>query len=359
MTVVPATDGVDIQPNRIYVGTPGGCLTIHHGTLQRIEDHARPVRLPIDSFFQSLAADQKERAICIVLSGTGSDGTEGLKTIKGAAGMAMVQRSNSAKFAGMPSSAEATGLADYVLTPAEMPSQLIAYTSGPYFSRAGWVSGSSGSEQQSIFIDSESMRRLYDLLRTYTGHDFSGYKANTIRRRIERRMNVHQIIQPADYVRFLEQNPKEIELLFKELLISVTSFFRDSESWEAFASGPLSELMKLCGDGATLRAWVPGCATGEEVYTLAIVMRECGEKLKLRFNYQIFGTDLDSAAIEQARQGRFPVGIRAGVSPERLERYFTNENGTYFVRKEIREMAIFAPQNLINDPPFTKLDIIT
>jgi two-component system CheB/CheR fusion protein len=358
MTVVPASDGTEVQPNHVYVGTPGGSLKIHHGILRRIDDQARSVRLPIDSFFRSLAADQKERAICIVLSGTGSDGTAGLKSIKNAAGMAMVQRSNSAKFAGMPSSAEATGLADYVLAPAEMPAQLVAYSREPYCNRAGEATVTQQGDQP-IVIEGESMTRLFELLRQQTGHEFSGYKTNTIRRRIERRMNAHQIIQPADYVRFLEQNPQEIESLFKELLISVTSLFRDPESWKAFADGPLTKLMKLCGDNATLRAWVPGCATGEEVYSLAIVMHECAEKLKLRFNYQIFGTDLDSAAIEQARLGRFPLGIKADVSQERLERYFTNDNDTYRVRKEIREMAIFAPQNLINDPPFTKLNIIT
>lgn len=354
MSVVPASDGTEVKPNHVYVGTPGGYLAIHHGTLQRIEDQAAPFRLPIDSFFRSLAADQKERAVCIVLSGTGSDGTEGLKAIKGAAGIAIVQQSESAKFAGMPSSAEATGLADYVLAPAEMPARLIAYARGPYLKDAG-----SPRFEESMFFEAESMRRLLELLRTHTGHDFSGYKSNTIRRRIERRMSLHQIVKPEDYVHFLEQNAREIELLFKELLISVTSFFRDPASWEAFAGGPLTDVMNSSGDNATLRAWVPGCATGEEAYTLAIVMRERAERLKLRFNYQIFATDLDSAAIEIARLGRFPAGVSADVSPERLERFFTNDNGTYCVRKEIREMVIFATQNLINDPPFTKLNIIT
>ncbi len=358
MPVLKATDGTEVQPNHVYVGTPGAHLVIHDGALRRVKDETATIRLPIDSFFRSLAADQKEHAICIVLSGTGSDGTEGLKAIKAAAGMAMVQQSHSAKFAGMPSSAEATGLADYVLTPAEMPAQLVAYARGPYLSGAGAASGSRRAEQP-IVIEAESMRRLFESLRKHTGHDFSGYKANTIRRRIERRMNIHQIIKPKDYVFFLDQNPHEIELLFKELLISVTSFFRDPESWEALANGPLGEMMKSSGDGTTLRAWVPGCATGEEVYTLAIMMRECAEKLKMRLNYQIFGTDLDSAAVEAARLGRFPDGISADVSAQRLERYFTRDDGHFTVRKEIREMAIFAPQNLIKDPPFTKLDIIT
>ncbi len=363
MPVVAATNGIQLQPDHVYVGTPGGRLTIHDGILRRIEDHSQLDRLPIDSFFRSLAEDQKEYAICIVLSGTGSDGTLGLKAIKAGAGMAMVQLSQSAKFAGMPSSAEATGLSDYVMAPSEMPEQLIAYARGPFLSGTR-SSGNSSPAAQSLVIEAEPMARLLQLLRAHTGHDFSGYKVNTIRRRIERRMNIHQIAQPEEYVHFLERNPHEIELLFKELLISVTSFFRDPEAWQTLARGPLTQLMQSIRDNPTdgdktLRVWVPGCATGEEVYTLAIVMRECAEKLNLRFNYQIFGTDLDSAAIECARMGRFPAGISVDVSPERLERYFLHDDGHYSVRKEIREMAVFAPQNLIKDPPFTKLDIIT
>jgi len=358
MSVVAATDGIKLQPNHVYVNTPGGRMTIHDRTLRRMEDDAQSDRLPIDSFFRSLAQDQKEHAICIVLSGTGSDGTLGLKAIKAESGMAMVQLSHSAKYAGMPSSAEATGMADYVLPPSDMPEQLMAYARGPYLTGARPAGGSSPANQP-IVIEAEPMAKLIQLLRTHTGHDFSEYKVNTIRRRIERRMNMHQTSTPEDYVRFLEQNPREIKKLFKELLISVTGFFRDPASWEALANGPLTQLIKARGNDATLRAWVSGCATGEEVYTLAIVMRELAEKLGLRFNYQIFGTDLDSEAIETARLGRFPAGISADVSPERLDRFFTQDDGNYTVRKEVREMAIFAPQNLIKDPPFTKLDIIT
>jgi two-component system CheB/CheR fusion protein len=358
MPVVAANDGIKLQPNHVYVGTPGGHLTIHNGTLRRIDDSTRSIHLPIDSFFRSLAEDQKKHAICIVLSGTGSDGTLGLRAIKAESGMAMVQLPNSAKYAGMPASAEATGMADYVLHPADMPQQLVAYARGPYL-RSTPASGDSSPPVQPVVIEAEPMARLFQLLRSDTGHDFSGYKVNTIRRRVERRMNLHQITNPEDYVRFLQSNPHEIERLFKELLISVTNFFRDPESWEALAKGPLTQLMKSLGDDTTLRAWVPGCATGEEVYTLAIVMRECAEQLKLRVNYQVFGTDLDSAAVDLARLGRFPIGISSDVSPQRLDRFFLHDDGNYSVRKVVREMAIFAPQNLIKHPPFTNLDIIT
>lgn len=358
MTVVPVTDGSQVLPNHVYVGTPGGHLAIHDGTLRRIEDATQSIRFPIDSFFRSLAEDQKGHAICIVLSGTGSDGTLGLKAIKAESGMAMVQQSQSAKYASMPANAEATGLADYVLTPAEMPAQLVAYARGLFLSGAR-TRVNAAREAPSLVIAAEPMARLLQLLRTHTGHDFSGYKANTIQRRIERRMNIHQLSDPLAYVKLLEQDPHEISLLFKDLLISVTRFFRDPDAWTAFAAGPLPQLMRSLGDNATLRAWVPGCATGEEVYTLAMVLRECAEQLGMRLRYQIFGTDLDNAAVELARAGRFAAGIGMDVSPERLERFFTHDDGNYRVRKEIREMVIFAPQNLIKDPPFTKLDIIT
>lgn len=353
MPVAEAADGTRLQPNHVYVGPPGGHLAILNGTLHRMEANAESApRLPIDYFFRSLAEDQKERAVCIVLSGTGTDGTLGLKAIKGEAGMAMVQQSQSAKYAGMPSSAEGTGLADYVLPPARMPQQLVAYANGPY------LTGGTVAVEPPV-VPAEPMQKIFLLLRNRTGHDFSAYKANTIRRRIERRMNVHQITQPTEYVRYLQENAHEIDVLFKELLISVTSFFRDPEAWEALAKGPLADLLNSKPDDYTLRAWVPGCASGEEAFTLAIVLRECMENVKRHFDVQVFGTDLDSNAVDAARVGQFPNGIGVDVSPQRLERFFTRDDSTYRIRKEIREMTIFAPQNVIKDPPFTKLDILS
>ncbi|MCC7334181.1 MAG: hypothetical protein IT422_03760 [Pirellulaceae bacterium] len=358
MVVSEAVGGIRVVPNHVYVGTPGGHLAIINGTLQRMETGGdSSPRLPIDYFFRSLAADQKEHAICIVLSGTGTDGTLGLRAIKGATGMAIVQQSQSAKYAGMPSSAEATGLADYVLPPAEMPAKLVAYAQGPYL-RGDRFASESSDAALAVPIVLESIGKILVLLRDRLGHDFSGYKPNTIRRRIERRMNIHQLTDPRDYIRYLQANPHEIDALFKELLISVTSFFRDPQSWEMLAAKPLPELIGSRPDDTTLRAWVPGCATGEEVYTLAIVMRECAEQMERHFATQVFGTDLDSTAIESARRGCFPAGISNDVSSERLQRWFTQEENTFVLRREIREMAIFAPQNLIKDPPFTKLDII-
>jgi two-component system CheB/CheR fusion protein len=266
--------------------------------------------------------------------------------------MAMVQEPSSAKYAGMPASAQATGLADYVLIPPAMPKQLVAYAGGPYFAGRPFAG-------ETLPVADEPMQKIFLLLRNRTGHDFSAYKANTIRRRIQRRMNVHQINQPNQYVSYLQENVSEIDILFKELLISVTSFFRDPPSWDALAKGPLPQLLQSRPENYTLRAWVPGCASGEEVYSLAIVFRECMDKIKRHFDMQIFGTDLDNEAVDSARAGQFPNGIRVDVSPKRLERYFTKEDSVYRIRKEIREMAIFAPQKVIKDPPFTKLDLIS
>ncbi len=351
MPVVEAADGTKLQPNHVYVGPPGGHLAILGGTLHRMEADAKTApRLPIDYFFRSLAEDQKERAICIVLSGTGTDGTLGLKAIKGDSGMAMVQQPQSAKYAGMPSSAIATGLADYVLPPTAMPNRLIAYAKGPYLATA-----KADSEVPSV--PAEPMQKIFVLLRGRTGHDFSAYKSNTIHRRIERRMNVHQINNPNQYVRYLQENPHEIDVLFKELLISVTNFFRDAEAWSALGAH-LKKLLRSRPDNYTVRAWVPGCATGEEAFSLAIVLRECMDALNRHIDVQVFGTDLDADAIETARAGRYPEGIAVDVSPARLERYFTHDDGAYRIRKEIREMVVFAPQNVIRDPPFTKLDVL-
>ncbi len=352
MPVIEAAKGTKVEPNHVYVSPPGGRMAILHGTLHPMEISKKEAsKLPIDFFFRSLAEDQKERAICIILSGTGTDGTVGLKAIKAESGMVMVEQPHSAQYAGMPSSAIATGLADYVLSPAEMPKQLIAYAQGPY------LQGSAVAAEMPA-VPAEPMQKIFALLRSRTGHDFSAYKSNTLRRRIERRMNVHQIDKPNQYVRYLQENPHEIDILFKELLISVTNFFRDPEAWEAL--GPaLEELVKSRPENYTCRAWVPGCATGEEVYSLAIRLHTILENFKRHWEVQIFGTDLDTAAIEVARVGRYPDGIAVDVSQERLERYFHRDDSAYRIRKEIREMAIFAPQNVITDPPFTKLDLIS
>jgi two-component system, chemotaxis family, CheB/CheR fusion protein len=353
MSVIAARDGLRVAPNCVYVATAEGYLGVFDGTLHLMPfKDSGGARLPIDYFFRSLAEDQKERAVGIVLSGTGTDGTLGLKAIKGATGMVMAEDPASAKYSGMPQSAIATGLVDYVLPPGQLAAQLIAYAQGPYVAPIEPGPAADGALP-------EPMQKILIHLRSRTGQDFSVYKPSTIRRRIERRMNVHQLHGPQQYIQFLQENPHEFDLLFKELLIGVTSFFRDPEAFDFLAKTALPELLKARREDSPVRLWVPGCATGEEAYSLAMVLQECLDRLKLRLHVQIFATDLDTEAIEIARGGQYPDGIAGDVSQERLKRFFVKEDATYRVRKEIRELVIFAPQNLLKDPPFTKQDLIS
>jgi two-component system CheB/CheR fusion protein len=355
LSVVEAADGMKVKPNHIYTSPPGGYLAILGGTLHRMETgQAAAPHLPIDYFFRSLAEDQKDRAIAVILSGTGTDGTAGLQAIKNESGIVMAQEAASAKFAGMPESAIASGLVDHVLPPAGIVRQLVA---GP---RAG-TGGDGHPEHPGEAAESFAgpMGKMLVLLRSRTGHDFSAYKTSTIRRRIERRMNLNGITRPKDYVRYLEENPHEADLLFKELLISVTGFFRDPEAFEVLGRTVLPEWLQTRPDSGKLRIWVPGCASGEEAYSLAMLMSELTSAEQRHRKVQIFATDLDGDAINAARRGHYPGGIAANVSPRRLERFFTSEDGGWRIRKNIREMVVFAVQNVIKDPPFTKLDFIS
>ena len=352
MPVVEASDNLRVKPNCIYVAQPEGYLAMVNGKLQFMDcPDSSAVRLPIDYFFRSLAEDQREQAVGIILSGTASDGTLGVKAIKGATGMTMAQEPESAKYPGMPRSAIATGLVDYVLPAGQLPQRLVAYSKGPYLMPPGVAAAADAALP-------EPMPKIIVLLRNRTGHDFSSYKPNTIRRRIERRMNLHQLKGPEQYLRILQDNPHELDLLFKELLIGVTSFFRDPGAFEALGKA-LKKMLAARPDGAVVRVWVPGCATGEEAYSLAILLREGVERTKKRVTVQMFGTDLDSEAIDAARTGVYPDGIAVDVSRERLARFFTKEDSHYRLKKEIREMVVFAPQNVCKDPPFTKLDLIS
>ncbi len=351
MKLFQAEDGMKVKPNHVYVAPANRDLAILHGIIQLIEPvEAHGFRLPIDFFFKSLSADLGEKAICIILSGMASDGTAGLKTVKSELGMVMVQDPKSAKFDGMPTSAIKTGLADYMLPPEDMPEQLIKYTSQKV---RGFLTETSIDDGKIP----DTFQKIFILLRTHTGHDFSLYKKNTIYRRIERRMSICQLDNISDYIRLLQENPAEIENLFKELLIGVTNFFRDTESFEKLKT-ILLELVKNKPDNGHVRIWVPGCYTGEEAYSVAIILRECMNEVKKYLNVQIFATDLDSSAIEKARIGSYS-GIESDVDKERLIRFFSHDGNLYHIRKEIREMMIFAPQSIIKDPPFTKLDLIS
>ena len=354
MAVHQIIDGMEVHPNAVYVIPPNKDLGILNGILQLMNPaQPRGANLPIDSFFRSLAQDQGANAAGIVLSGTGTDGTLGVKAIKGEVGMVMVQDEESAKYDGMPRSAIATGLADYVLPPEKMPEQLTKYMMHASRTQAPRIVPVQGRI-------SNALQKIFVILRSRTNHDFSLYKKNTICRRIERRMNVHQIDDINDYVSYVQESDREAEILFKELLIGVTSFFRDPEAFDVLKTKALSKLLAGKAQDSTVRVWVPGCSSGEEAYSLAILLHECREKLTHHFNIQIFGTDIDEDAIQYARAGVYPASILADIGAARLKRNFMKQDdGLYQVKKIIREMLVFAPQNIIKDPPFTKLDLLS
>jgi chemotaxis methyl-accepting protein methylase len=353
MVVEQVKDHMAVQPNCVYVIPPNKDLSLLRGTLHLFEPATpRGLRLPIDFFFRSLAEDQCERSVGVILSGMGSDGMLGLRAIKESAGVALVQEPTSAKFDGMPRSAIDAGLADIVAPPEELYERLVAYF-GHAPSTAQLPAALNDKDQRGL-------DKIVILLRTHTGHDFSLYKKNTLYRRIERRMGLHQIDRIAHYVRYLQENAQERDLLFKELLIGVTSFFRDPAAWTELREQILPALLASRPDGGQLRAWAAGCSTGEEAYSLGIAFKEALVELSpvRPFSLQIFATDLDRDAIDKARQGVYPENIAADVSPERLHRFFIHEERGYRIGKEIREMVTLATQNLIMDPPFTKLDLL-
>jgi two-component system CheB/CheR fusion protein len=354
MKVIQVKNRTPVREDCVYVIPPNKDMSILHGVLHLLAPASpRGLRLPIDIFLRSLALDQQERSVGVILSGMGSDGTLGLRAIKEKAGVALVQEPATAKFDSMPRSAIDAGLADIVAPAGELPGKIFAYLQRkPLIVRTELVLE---DKTQS------ALEKVIVLLRDHTGNDFSLYKRNTLYRRIERRMGIHQITKMARYVRYLQENSQELDLLFKELLIGVTNFFRDPAVWEELRTQVIPALLASRSPGHALRAWVPGCSTGEEAYTLAMVFREAVEALKPKASFvlQIFATDLDRDAIDKARHGVFPPNITTDVSAERLKRFFTKEDHGYRVRREIREMVIFAPQNIIMDPPFTKLDLLS
>jgi two-component system CheB/CheR fusion protein len=353
MEVIRVKDRLKVKPNCVYVIPPNTSMSILNGALHLFEPvETRGLRLPVDFFFRSLAEDQQEHSIGIVLSGMGSDGTQGLLAIKEKSGIVLVQDPASAKFDAMPRSAIDTVLVDIVASANELPSKLIAYLEHTPI----------GKPSMDLEIkDKSALEKIIILLRADTGHDFSLYKKNTVYRRIERRMGIHQINKISGYVHFLQENPKELSILFKELLIGVTSFFRDPKVWENLKEKALPAMLANLLHGHELRAWVPGCSTGEEAYSLAIIFKEALEQIRPQtgISLQIFATDIDIDAIDKARKGVYRENIVADISPNRLSRFFVKADNGYRVNAEIREMIVFAPQNVTKDPPFTKMDIIS
>jgi two-component system CheB/CheR fusion protein len=352
MEVSQVRDGQDVEKDKVYIIPPNYDMALMHGKLHLMRPNApRGMRLPIDYFFRSLAQDQRERSICIVLSGTGTDGSLGLKVIKGEGGMCMAQDPESAKYDGMPRSAISTGLVDYVIPPEEMPENLIEYVKHAF-------AKDSEEDRISITTESQDLQKIFMLLRSQTGHDFTHYKKNTIVRRIERRMTLHKITYLSDYVDHLRRHPLELETLFKDLLIGVTNFFRDPEAFESLREQVIKPLIMKAEPKTPVRVWIPGCSTGEEVYTIGILfyeeMENAGKNLKL----QIFGTDIDKDAIESARRGQYPDNIAGDVPENYLRKYFERQDSAFVLSKRIKDVIVFAPQNVIDDPPFSKIDLI-
>ncbi len=353
MQVSQVKDCMIVRPNCVYVIPPNKTMSILKGVLHLHKPvEARGQRLPIDFFLYSLAEDRKELGVGLILSGMGSDGSLGIRAIKEKNGITMVQDPGSAKFDSMPRNAIDSVPVDIVSPPNELPRRLKEFLKRIPVLR---------TDPDIEIKDKSSLEKIVALLRTYTGNDFSLYKKNTVYRRIERRMIIHKIDKIASYVLFLNENPKEIEILFRELLIGVTDFFRDEVVWETLKETILPDIITKLEPGSILRAWVPGCSTGEEAYSLAIVFKEALEKINPHggFSLQIFATDLDNEAIEIARKGIFPASIADHVSPERLKRFFLQTEDGYFINTEIREKVVFAQHNIIMHPPFTKIDILS
>lgn len=352
MPVVEAQDQVKVAPGCVYIIPPNRDMAVFHGTLQlSVPKMPRGQRMPIDAFLRSLAEDQGENAIGVILSGTGTDGTQGLRAILGAGGVALVQDPATAKYDGMPVSAIQAGYVTHILPAEKMPEVL----------RTGVHARSIHPETSATTSPAavSGMNRILMALRTHTGHDFSLYKKNTIGRRIERRMSQHNIEDVEVYARYLKEHPAELQILFKELLINVTSFFRDPEAFDFLKQDILPKLLADKPAGYAFRVWVAGCATGEEAFSIAILLREYMDERQEEFKVQLYATDLDDDAIAVARAGLYPPNIAADVTLERLRRFFIKEDAGYRVKKQIREMVVFAVQNIIKDPPFTKLDLLS
>jgi PAS domain S-box-containing protein len=357
-TAMPVTELRDRsrpKPNHVYVVPPGVELTLARGIFHLVDPSApRGQRLGINTFFQSLGDERGTHAVGVLLSGMGSDGLLGLEAIREHGGLTAVQEPSTADFDSMPRAAIDAGAADLIGPVAELPGRILGYLTQAASRPAGERTLS--DDEHDTAID-----RITQLLRQRTGNDFALYKRTTLLRRLERRMAIHQITTLDGYSHFLAENPAEVALLFKELLIGVTSFFRDEEPWVVLRDEIFPALIREHPEGGTLRAWVAACSTGEEAYSLAIVFREALDAVQPLHpvRLQIFATDLNGESVAAARQGVFSAGVEAAVSPERLQRFFVRDRGGYRVTKDVREMITFAQHNVVTDPPFTRLDLIS
>lgn len=353
MKVHEVKNGMHVEINCVYVIPPNHDMSLSEGVLHLVKfPKIRTQRLPIDLFFSSLAREKQSKAIGIILSGTGHDGTDGLRAIQEAGGMTIAQSIESAEFDGMPRSAIENGIVDNILAPNEMPEKLISYAKGDLKKQVG---------THFITHDEEALKKIFILLQGQTSHDFSMYKPSTIGRRIERRLMVNKIDTIEEYYKYLKRSKNEVNTLFNDLLIGVTSFFRDEEVFLSLETDAIPKLFLNKPSGASIRVWIPGCSTGEEAYSIAILIMEYMQKVKEDFVVQIFATDIDATAIATARAGSYPLSIDAHISQERLQSYFVKNSNTnsYKIHKNIRDMLVFSVHDVIKDPPFSKLDLIS
>jgi two-component system, chemotaxis family, CheB/CheR fusion protein len=355
LEVLEVTDGMEVERNCVYVIPPAKAMVLRQGRMRLLEPtEPRGHRLPIDFFFRSLAEEHGEKAICVVLSGTGGDGTLGVRAVKGRGGLVMAQDPDSTEYGGMPRSAIATGMVDHVLPANEMLPCLIGYAGHASLEPRPTPSPTTPGEE-------EALSEIFELLRARSGRDFTHYKRDSVLRRIDRRMAVQQVERLEDYTRYLARVPEEIDALFRDLLIGVTRFFRDPEAFLALEREGIPRLVEGMPPGSTIRVWVPGCSTGEEAYSIAILFREQMNASGLGSKLQLFATDIDPRAIEVARAGIYPAGIAEDVSAERLERFFVPEKdgSSYRIRKSIRDLLVFSEQDLITDPPFSRMALVS
>src|SRR6266550_512942 len=352
--VTQVDEPVRVVRNHVYVISPNKSLAMNDGHLSlsaitRVEER----RAPVDIFFRTLGESHHSRAVSVVLSGTGANGSMGVKRVKEMGGVAIVQDPNEAEYSDMPRNSIETGLIDYVLPVARIPAKILAYKE-----RIGQadLTGESAEDPQT---HEHSLREIFTNLRVRTGHDFMNYKRATVLRRIERRISLLEIADLPAYAQYLREHSQEAHALLKDLLISVTNFFRDCESFEALERGIISKLFEKKESDEQVRVWVPGCATGEEAYTIAMLLSEHVQRLNEPPQIQVFASDIDERAIAKAREGLYTLNDAADVSPKRLAEFFVKEQHGYRVRKEIRELVLFAPHNLIKDPPFSRLDLVS
>ena len=356
MLVLQATNEMTVKPNTVYLIPPKKYMTLEHGKLMLSDYPSGTLNHPIDIFFNSLAKEKHEHAISVVLSGTGSDGTKGVKSVKEYGGLVIAQEPETAKFDGMPKSVIQTGLADFILSPEEIADEILNFSTTNLLLRN--PRNESPAEDEAILSEDDTLAHIYTILKNASGIDFTYYKRSTILRRIERRMLVTHSSTLAEFARLLGDSNDEVNILIREILIGVTNFFRDAPFFEKIKYNAIYKIVERTNETDPIRVWSAGCSTGEEAYSIAILFQEVLDELQVKRDIKIFATDVDRRAIEQASKGIYSENIIDDVTPDRLSHFFIKQNDQYIISKPIRRMIVFAPHNMFSDPPFGKLDMI-